>query len=40
MAFSGRLIVYGGKGALGNACVSAFKAKNWVSNGLLEQLKL
>ncbi|KAK2713151.1 dihydropteridine reductase-like [Artemia franciscana] len=29
MGFSGRLIVYGGKGALGNACVSAFKSKNW-----------
>lgn len=26
----GRVFVYGGKGALGNACVDLFKAKNWV----------
>lgn len=25
----GRVIVYGGKGALGSACVSQFKSKNW-----------
>ncbi|XP_050458400.1 dihydropteridine reductase [Cataglyphis hispanica] len=25
----GRVIVYGGKGALGSACVSQFKAQNW-----------
>ncbi|XP_029669911.1 dihydropteridine reductase isoform X1 [Formica exsecta] len=25
----GRIIVYGGKGALGSACVSQFKAQNW-----------
>lgn len=27
----GRVIVYGGKGALGSACVTLFKSKNWVS---------
>ena len=25
----GRVLVYGGKGALGSACVSKFKSKNW-----------
>lgn len=28
---SGRVLVYGGRGALGAACVSHFKAQNWVS---------
>lgn len=28
----GRVIVYGGKGALGSVCISQFKAQNWVSN--------
>lgn len=28
---SGRVFVYGGKGALGSVCVSHFKSKNWVS---------
>lgn len=32
----GRVIVYGGKGALGSACVSQFKSQNWVSNGTHE----
>lgn len=32
----GRVIVYGGKGALGSACVSQFKSQNWVSNGVRE----
>lgn len=27
----GRVLVYGGKGALGAACVSKFKAQKWVS---------
>lgn len=26
-----RVFVYGGKGALGNACVTKFKSLNWVS---------
>ena len=26
-----RVLVYGGKGALGGTCVSYFKAQNWVS---------
>ena len=26
-----RVFVYGGKGALGDACVSKFKSLNWVS---------
>lgn len=30
-AVLGRVIVYGGKGALGSACVSQFKSQNWVS---------
>ncbi|XP_012543729.1 dihydropteridine reductase isoform X1 [Monomorium pharaonis] len=28
-AVLGRIIVYGGKGALGSACVSQFKSQNW-----------
>ena len=28
---AGRVFVYGGKGALGAACVSLFKSKKWVS---------
>ena len=31
MASSPRVLIYGGKGALGTACVSYFKARNWVS---------
>lgn len=27
-----RVFVYGGKGALGAACVTQFKALNWVSD--------
>lgn len=27
----GRVVVYGGRGALGATCVSYFKANNWVS---------
>jgi len=30
-AVLGRVIVYGGKGALGSVCVSQFKSQNWVS---------
>ena len=30
MSFAGRVLVYGGKGALGSACVKHFKSKNWV----------
>ena len=26
----GRVLVYGGKGALGATCVAHFKSKNWV----------
>jgi len=26
----GRVLVYGGKGALGAACVNHFKTQNWV----------
>lgn len=29
-----RVLVYGGKGALGSACVSAFKAQKWVNSEL------
>jgi len=29
MSFSGRVLVYGGKGALGSACVKHFKSRNW-----------
>lgn len=32
----GRVIVYGGKGALGSACVSQFKTQNWVSGKIHE----
>ncbi|XP_052101838.1 dihydropteridine reductase-like [Mytilus californianus] len=33
MALAGRILVYGGKGALGSACVTHFKAKNyWVGS--------
>lgn len=32
----GRVIVYGGKGALGSTCVSQFKAQNWVSDEIHE----
>ena len=27
-----RVLIYGGKGALGMTCVTYFKARNWVSN--------
>lgn len=30
MALAGKILVYGGKGALGSVCVSHFKAKNYV----------
>ena len=30
MASVKKVLVYGGKGALGSTCVKAFKAKNWV----------
>lgn len=30
MAAAGRVLVYGGKGALGSVIVDQFKAKNWV----------
>ena len=30
MASAARVLIYGGKGALGAACVSFFKSKNWV----------
>lgn len=30
---AGRVVVYGGKGALGSACVNHFKANNYVSFG-------
>ncbi|XP_034244289.1 dihydropteridine reductase isoform X1 [Thrips palmi] len=29
MSFSGRVVIYGGKGALGSACVKHFKKINW-----------
>ena len=32
MALAGRILVYGGKGALGSVIVSAFKSKNYVGN--------
>ncbi len=31
MAAANRVLVYGGKGALGSACVHYFKSKGWVS---------
>lgn len=37
---SGRILVYGGRGALGAACVSHFKAQNWVSKVKCETLKM
>lgn len=30
-----RVFVYGGKGALGAACVTQFKALNWVSESIV-----
>lgn len=33
MAAAGRVLVYGGKGALGSQCVRYFKSRNWVSAG-------
>lgn len=33
MAAAGRVLVYGGRGALGSQCVQYFKARNWVSAG-------
>lgn len=33
MAAAGRVLVYGGRGALGSQCVQYFKARNWVSVG-------
>lgn len=35
---SGRVLVYGGRGALGSACVSHFKSNNWVN--LINFLKI
>ena len=32
MSVSRRVLIYGGKGALGSACVDLFKANNWVSD--------
>ena len=29
-AMLGRVFIYGGRGALGAACVAHFKAQNWV----------
>lgn len=34
-----RVFVYGGKGALGDACVNKFKALNWVSDEKIMQKK-
>jgi len=31
MAAANRVLVYGGKGALGSACVKYFRSKGWVS---------
>lgn len=31
MSVAGRVFIYGGKGALGAACVNHFKTQNWVS---------
>lgn len=33
MAATGRVLVYGGRGALGSQCVRYFKSRNWVSAG-------
>lgn len=30
MAASKRVLIYGGRGALGNACLKYFKQQNWV----------
>lgn len=30
---AGKVLVYGGRGALGSQCVRYFKSKNWVSAG-------
>lgn len=37
MAVAGRVFIYGGKGALGAACVNHFKTQNWVSVQLIVQ---
>nr|CAD7586895.1 unnamed protein product [Timema genevievae] len=34
-AVLGRVFIYGGKGALGAACVSHFKTQNWLANALV-----
>ena len=36
----GRVLVYGGKGALGAACVSHFKANNYVSMNSFEKNRM
>lgn len=33
MAAAGRVLVYGGRGALGSQCVRYFRSRNWVSAG-------
>lgn len=33
MAVAGRVLVYGGRGALGSQCVQYFKSRNWVRAG-------
>lgn len=33
---SGKVLVYGGRGALGAACVSHFKAQNWVRRRIID----
>ncbi|XP_026678771.1 dihydropteridine reductase [Diaphorina citri] len=32
---SGKIFIYGGRGALGSAVVSHFKAQNWVKEGMI-----
>lgn len=32
-----RVIVYGGRGALGSACVQYFKSKSWVSQSEMKE---
>ena len=40
MSVTGRILVYGGKGALGSVIVSTFKSKNYVSLHLFSLLML
>ena len=40
MASIPRVLIYGGKGALGSTCISYFTARNWVSYALVRGVSL